>query len=96
MYIKNVPALKGAAQAWGGHFPTGARMVLHGTGDHPLAALSNLTSSVKVEGPCCKVYGYTNADCPGPQGNPTWGPGSRAPGGAHKGPGPQGSRILYF
>merc|ERR1719230_1326792 len=45
-------------------------MVLSGTGDHPLAALSNLTSSVKVQGTCCKAYGYTSADCSGTQGNP--------------------------
>merc|ERR1719230_686085 len=45
-------------------------MVLSGTGDHHLAALSNLTSSVKVQGTCCKAYGYTSADCSGTPGNP--------------------------
>merc|ERR1719163_584426 len=60
-----IAGLEAAEQAWGGHFPTGATMVLHGTGDHPLGALSNLTSSVKVEGACCKAYGYTTADCSG-------------------------------
>jgi hypothetical protein len=62
--------LEAAERAWAGHFPTGAIMVLHGTGDRPLGTFSNLTSSVKVEGVCCKAYGYTTADCSGPQGSP--------------------------
>ena len=48
--------LEAAGQAWGEHFPTGATMVLDGTGDKPLGTLSNLTSSVKVQGTCCKAY----------------------------------------
>jgi len=63
-----VAGLEAAEQAWGGQFPTGASMVLHGTGDHPLGTLSNLTSSVKVQGDCCQAYGYTSADCSGTQG----------------------------
>ena len=60
-----------AANAWGGHFPTGVTMVVHGTGKQTLsAAISNLTSSVKVEGDCCKAYGFTNQDCSGDRGNP--------------------------
>ena len=65
-----ISGLQAAELAWGGHFPTGASMVLHGTGDKPLGVLSNLTSSVKVEGPCCKAYGYTTTDCSGSQGSP--------------------------
>ena len=58
-----ISGLEAAESAWGGHFPTGASMVLQGVGDHPLGALSNLTSSVKVEGPCCKAYGYATSSC---------------------------------
>ena len=65
-----ISGLQAAELAWGGHFPTGASMVLHGPGNHSLGVLSNLTSSVKVEGPCCKAYGYTTTDCSGPQGSP--------------------------
>jgi hypothetical protein len=65
-----ISGLEAAELAWGGHFPTGASMVLHGTGDRPLGALSNLTSSVKVEGLCCKAYGYTTTDCSGSLGSP--------------------------
>jgi len=62
--------LETAEQAWGGHFPTGASLVLNDTGNHQLGALNNLTSSVKVEGACCKAYGYVSTDCSGTQGNP--------------------------
>jgi len=48
----------------------GAHMLLRGTGYHPLGALNNLTSSVKVEGACCAAYGYTSTDCSGTEGNP--------------------------
>jgi hypothetical protein len=66
-----IPGLAAAEQAWGGHFPTGASMVLHGIGDKRLgSSFSNLTSSVKVQGACCKAYGYRTADCSGSQGNP--------------------------
>jgi hypothetical protein len=63
-----IAGMEAAEQAWGGHFPTGASMVLDGTGNHPLGALSNLTSSVKTTGTCCKAYGYTSADCSGTRG----------------------------
>merc|ERR1719486_683933 len=62
--------LEAAEQAWGGRFPMGAHMLLRGTGYHPLGALNNLTSSVKVEGACCAAYGYTSTDCSGKEGNP--------------------------
>lgn len=60
--------LEAAEAAWGGRFSTGASTVLNGTGNHALGALSNLVSSVKVEGTCCKAYGFTSADCSGTQG----------------------------
>jgi hypothetical protein len=57
--------LAAAEQAWGGRFPTGAKKVLTGIGNHSLGTLSNLTSSVKIQGDCCKAYAYTTADCSG-------------------------------
>ena len=65
-----MPGLETAERMWNGSFPTGATMILTGTGDHPLGALSNLVSSVKVQGACCKAFGYTNALCSGTQGTP--------------------------
>merc|ERR1719203_686605 len=62
--------LEAAEQAWGGHFPTGASLVLSGTGNHELpVAMRNLTSSVHVEGTCCKAYGHVSTDCNGADGN---------------------------
>lgn len=63
-----IAGLEAAEQAWGGQFPTGASKILTGTGKHSLGTLSNLTSSVKVEGTCCKAYGYASADCSGTRG----------------------------
>lgn len=65
---RGISGLEAAEQAWGGQFPTGATMSFSGTGDHPLGSLSNLTSSVRVQGACCKAYGYRTADCSGTQG----------------------------
>jgi len=62
--------LEAAEQAWGGRFPTGSFEVLQGIGKKPLSTLRNLTSSVKVEGACCKAYGHTDPDCLGARGNP--------------------------
>jgi len=66
-----IAGLEAAEQAWDHKFPTGETMVLLGALDHPLGnKMSNLTSSVKVEGSCCKAYGYTSPDCSGTQGSP--------------------------
>jgi len=60
-----IAGLEAAEQAWGGKFPTGAKRVLRGVGKHPLGSFSNVTSSVKVQGACCKAFAYTSADCSG-------------------------------
>merc|ERR1719482_358561 len=65
-----IVGLEIAETNWGGRFPTGASLILNGTGNHALGVLNNLTSSVKVEGPCCKAYGHTSTDCSGTDGTP--------------------------
>jgi len=59
-------ALAAFMHNWNGDFPTGATMVLDGTGSFPLGAF-NGTSSVKVQGNCCKAVGFTDETCQGQQ-----------------------------
>jgi len=58
-----LPGLEAAESAWGGRFPTGDSETFTTTGKHRLLKVSNKASSVKVQGNCCKVYGYTSPDC---------------------------------
>jgi len=47
---------------WNNDFPTGATKILNGVGFFPLGNF-NETSSVKVQGTCCKATGYTDQAC---------------------------------
>jgi hypothetical protein len=62
--LSTYSSVRESITAWGGKFPVGTKSQFSGTGNFSVGTqLANRVSSVKVEGSCCNVIGYTDEAC---------------------------------